>query len=125
MEEVQVTGLSQWLFLTGLVVFLPEVGTNREGAGLTQESKRSSAGLSLRPGLTPVEMSFLDRECWGHRCWSPCPRGGILGGGLRREYRGWEEGWRWRGQEAGAQASREVRRFGVSESGPGSLWSSR
>lgn len=78
------TGLSQWLFLTGLVLFLPEVGTNR-GAGLMQESKRSSAGLSLRPGLTSVEMSFLDGECWGHRCWSPCPRGGILGGGLRRE----------------------------------------
>ena len=30
LEEAPVTGLSQWLFLTGLVVFLPEVGTEEE-----------------------------------------------------------------------------------------------
>lgn len=60
-------------------------GGDRGGAGLRQEGKRSpSAGLSLRPGLTSVEM-LQDRERWGHRCWSPCPGGGILGGGGRRE----------------------------------------
>ena len=51
LEEVSATGLSQWLFLTGLVLFLSEVGKNRGGAGLIQEGKRSpSAGVSLRPG---------------------------------------------------------------------------